>query len=298
MTKKISITLLLLSVQPLTAQTLEPKLYANTPVGVNVLFTGVGYSEGAIPENQSLGLENPNLKINSAFLAYGRTFDVLGHNTKFDLILPYSTLSGTAQQHGIDVSRDVRGLADAKVRLTFNLLGGPALSFQEFASYQQDTIIGLSIQATLPTGQYDSSKLVNIGRDIWSIKPAIGISKTVSDYTFEFTADAEFYTTNNNFYGGIKREQKPIYSTQAHVLYTFRKGIWLAVGATYYWGGRYINDGIETNTELSNSRMGLTFAMPIDKQNSIKIFGNSGINTKYGTDFDAIAIAWQYIWAD
>lgn len=298
MKKSIFIILFLVSIQSLTAQTLEPKLYANTPVDVNVLFTGVGHTEGAIPENQLLGLENPNLKINTAFLAYGRAFDVLGHNAKFDLILATSSLSGTGQQYGIDVSRDVNGMADTKVRLTFNLLGGPALSLQEFASYQQDTIVGLSIQATIPTGQYDSSKLINIGRDIWAIKPAIGISKVVSDYTFEFTADAEFYTTNNDFYGGIKREQEPIYSTQAHVLYTFRKGMWLAIGSTYYWGGKYINDGVATDTELSNSRLGVTFALPINKQNSIKIFGSRGINTEYGTDFDGIAIAWQYIWAD
>ena len=293
-----SIIFFLISLQSLTAQTLEPKLYANTPVGVNVLFTGIGHTQGAIPENQVLGLENPNLKINSAFFAYGRAFDVLGHNAKFDLILATSSLSGTGQQYGIDVSRDVNGMADTKARLTFNLLGGPALSLQEFASYQQDTIVGVSIQATIPTGQYDSSKLINISTNRWSIKPAIGISKAVSDYTFEFTADAEFYTSNNDFYGGIKREQDPIYSTQAHVLYTFRKGMWLAIGATYYWGGKYINDGVATDTELSNSRMGVTFALPINKQNSIKIFGSSGINTEYGTDFDGIAIAWQYIWAD
>ncbi len=299
MKKSILGILLLLCTQILSAQTLEPKLYSNTPIDVNVLFTGIGYTEGAIPENQSLGLENPNLKIKSAFIAYGRAFDVLGHNTKFDIILPTSSLSGTAQQFGLDVSRDVSGMADTKARLTFNLFGGPALSFQEFASYKQDTIVGLSIQATIPTGQYNASRLINIGTNRWSIKPAIGISKVISDYTLEFTADAEFYTTNDDFYGGIKRKQDPIYSAQAHVLYTFRKGMWLAVGATYYKGGQYINDGVVVpNTTLSNSRLGVTFAMPIDKQNTIKIFGNTGINTRYGTDFDGIVIAWQYIWAD
>ncbi len=112
----INILLLLIGVQSINAQTLEPKLYGNTPVGVNVLFTGVGHTQGAIPENQSLGLENPNLKINSAFLAYGRAFDVLGHNTKFDLILASSSLSGTGQVHGMDVTRDVGGMADTKVK--------------------------------------------------------------------------------------------------------------------------------------------------------------------------------------
>ena len=298
MKKSISIFLFLISLQPLTAQTLEPKLYANVPVGVNILFMAYGHTQGAIPENQSLGLENPNLKINSAILAYARSFDLLGHNAKFDLILPTSSLSGTGQEFGMDVSRDVNGLGDTKARLTFNLLGAPSLSLQEFASYQQDTIVGVSIQATIPTGQYDSSKLINIGTNRWSIKPAIGISKRVSDYTFEFATDAEFYSTNDDFYGGIKRKQDPVYSTQVHALYTFRRGMWLAVGANYYWGGEYINDGVGSNKELKNSRIGATFAMPINKKNSIKIYGSYGINTQYGTDFDAIAIAWQYSWAD
>ncbi len=120
----------------------------------------------------------------------------------------------------------------------------------------------------------------------------------MSDYTFEFAADAEFYTTNDNFLGGIIRKQDPVYSNQVHALYTFRRGMWLAVGATYYWGGEYINDDVRSNTELGNSRIGATFAMPIDQKNSIRIYGSTGINTQYGTDFDAIAFAWQYSWAD
>lgn len=298
MKRALFIILLFLSFQSLSAQTLEPKLYANTPIGVNAVLIGAAHTQGAIPENQALEIEDPNLKISSAVFVYARAFDILGHNAKFDIILPYSTLSGTAKQYGMDASRDVTGLGDTKVRFTFNLLGAPALTLQEFASYQQDTIIGLSVQTTIPTGQYDSSKLVNIGTNRWSIKPAIGISQRVSDYTFEFTTDVEFYTTNDDFYGGSSRKQEPIYSAQVHALYTFRRGMWLALGATYYRGGEYINNGIGTGNELRNSRLGVTFAMPIDKQNAIKIYGNSGINVRYGSDFDAISIAWQYSWAD
>ena len=290
--------LICLSSQSASAQTLEPKLYANAPVGVNVVLMGYGRTQGAIPENTALELEDPNLKINSAFLAYGRSFDIAGRNAKIDLLLVTSSLYGTAQVDGVPASRDVSGMGDTKVRFTYNLFGAPALSLQEFASYEQKTIVGVSIQTTIPTGQYDSSKLINISTNRWAIKPAIGISKRVGKYTFEFTGDAEFYTSNDNFFGGIKRKQDPIYSTQAHLLYSFRKGLWLAVGTTYYWGGEYSNDGVEANNELGNTRLGLTFAYPINKQHSIKVFGNSGINTRYGSDFDALSVAWQYNWAD
>lgn len=292
--------LLLISVytQNVSAQTLEPKLYANTPIDTNVLLLGYDHTQGAIPQNQAIGLENPNLKIDSAILVYGRSFGFLDHNAKFDIIFPYSTLSGTAQHYGIDVGRNITGMGDIKARLTFNLLGAPALTLDEFTSYQQDTIIGMSIQATLPTGQYDKSKLVNIGTNRWAVKPAIGISKQISNFTFEFGAEAEFYSTNEDFNGDIKRKQDPVYSTQAHILYAFQKGSWLALGMTYYLGGEYIDDGVETGNELENSRLGMTFTMPIDKHNAIKIYGSTGINVRYGTDFDIITVAWQYIWAD
>ena len=280
------------------AQTLEPKLYANIPIDYNFLLLGYGHSEGAIPENSSLELEDPNLNINSTFLAYGRTFDILDHNTKFDIILPYSNLHGTALHNGNPVTRDVQGMGDTKARVSFNLFGAPALSLQEFASYQPDTILGVSLQVTVPTGQYDSSKLVNISTHRWAVKPGIGISKTIKDFTFEFSADAEFYTSNDNFFGGIKRKQDPIYSTQVHVLYRFRRAMWFGIGGTYYWGGEYFNDDIGADNELKNTRIGATFALPINKHHSLKFYGNKGVNTRYGTDFDAIGIAWQYNWTD
>ena len=284
--------------QFLPAQTLEPQLYANIPIGLNVLLIGYGHSSGAIPENTSLGLTDPNLNINSAFLVYGRSFDVLGHNTKVDIILPYSNLDGTALENGIPVTRDVQGLADTKVRVSFNIFGAPSLTLKEFASYKPDTVLGMSLQVTIPTGQYDSSKLVNISTHRWALKPGMGILKTIQEYTFEFSADAEFYSTNDEFYGGIKRKQDPIYSTQVHVLYTFSRATWLGIGVNHYWGGEYSNDNIYSGDILQNTRMGATFAMPITKHQSIKLYGNKGINTRYGTDFDSIGISWQYAWAD
>jgi hypothetical protein len=222
----------------------------------------------------------------------------MGHNAKINMVLVTSSLNGTADVAGIPASREVSGMGDTKVRFTYNLIGAPSLSLKDFASYKQDLVVGMSIQTTIPTGQYDASKLINIGTNRWAVKPAIGISQVVGRYAFEFAADAEFYTTNDAFFGGISRKQEPIYSTQGHVLYTFKPAMWLAVGATYYWGGDYVNNGVNSNTALSNTRIGVTFAYPINRQNSIKIYGSSGINTQYGTDFDAISIAWQHTWAD
>ena len=62
MKKLLPIILFFLSFQSLTAQVLEPKLYANTPIDVNVLFIAYGHTQGAIPTNQALEIEDPHLK--------------------------------------------------------------------------------------------------------------------------------------------------------------------------------------------------------------------------------------------
>ena len=298
MKKSIKFLLFFLCVQSLHAQTLEPKLYDNIPIDLNVLLLGYGHSSGAIPENVSLGLTEPDLNINSTYLVYGRSFDILGHNTKIDIILPYSNLHGTGLDNGTPVTRDVAGLADTKARVSFNIFGAPALTLQEFTSYKPDTVLGVSLQVTIPTGQYNSSKLINIGAHRWAIKPGIGLSKSIKEYTFEVSADAEFYSTNDDFFGGITRKQDPVYSTQVHVLYRFGRATWFGIGVNHYWGGEYFNDGTGTEDTLKNTRIGATFAMPINKHQSIKLYGNKGVNTRYGTDFDSIGISWQYAWAD
>jgi hypothetical protein len=40
------------------AQDIEPRAYSNAPVGVNFLITGYAYTEGAVPFDASLPVEN------------------------------------------------------------------------------------------------------------------------------------------------------------------------------------------------------------------------------------------------
>ena len=124
-----------------------------------------------------------------------------------------------------------------------------------------------------------------------------GLSKAFGALTFEVAADAEFYTDNNEFWpGSTKREQDPIYSTQGHLIYNFLPGFWLGMDLNYYWGGETTINGTKKNDDLSNSRYGATLAVPLNKKNSLKFYGHSGISTRTGTDFDMLGFAWQYRW--
>ena len=169
---------------------------------------------------------------------------------------------------------------------------------KEFAKYQQDTIIGVSLAVTAPGGQYDPSKLVNVGTNRWFIKPEIGLSKAWGPLTTELAAGVFFFTDNNQPFEGNTLKQDPIYALQGHLIYNFGPGIWGALDTNYYTGGRTTTDHKMADNLQENWRVGATLAFPVSRHNSIKLYGNTGVYSRTGTNYDIVGIAWQYRWGE
>ena len=292
----IALVLFVLAVSNTHAQELEPRAYSNTPVGLNFFLAGYGYMEGDVLPDPSVPVEDAKITAHTVLSAYVRTLDIWGKSGKVQIVLPYVRLEGSGKLAGDAKERKVDGFADPRLRFSLNLYGAPALSIKEFADYHQDTIIGVSLLVTAPYGRYDSDKLANIGTNRWSFKPEVGISKALGQLTLELAAAVSLYSDNDDFFGGKTREQDPIYSVQGHVIYHFPRHMWGALDTTYYTGGRTTLNG-ETKDDLQdNWRLGLTFALPVDRRNSIKLYGTTGVFTRSGTEFDSGGIAWQYHW--
>jgi hypothetical protein len=278
------------------AQSLEPRSYSNTPVGLNFLIAGYGYAEGSISFDPALPIADARFHTNTGVVGYLRSLDVWGKSAKFDVVAPYTSFSGHALQTGQQKQREVSGFNDPLFRFSMNFYGAPALSMKEFAGYKQNVIVGASLQVSAPLGQYDNTKLINIGNNRWSFKPQLGISKAWNAWTVEVAPGVTFYTDNTDFNRGGTLAQDPVYSVQAHVIYGFQSGTWLALNSTYFTGGRTIVNGVRGATLQTNSRVGLTFAVPVDRSNSIKFYASTGTFTRTGADFNGVGVAWQYRW--
>jgi hypothetical protein len=293
---KVALIAFTFAVSGVCAQELEPRAYGNTPTGLHFLIVGYGYAEGGLATDPSVPLENANLRTHGPVFAYARSLDLWGRSGKFDVVLPYAWISGTALVAGEPRERNVAGFGDPRLRFSVNLYGAPALSLQEFARYRQDLIVGASVQVSAPLGQYSERRLVNVGTNRWAVKPELGVSKAWGSWTLELATGVAFYTDNDHFLGGKTREQDPIYSVQGHLLYSFRSGIWVALDGTYYTGGRTTVDGVQGDDLQQNSRVGANVALPVDRHNSVKLYASTGVSTRTGSDFDAVGIAWQYRW--
>jgi len=279
-----------------SAQSLEPRAYANAPVGLNFLIAGYTYSSGGVSFDPSVPLENGQARVHAIPLAYVRSLDVFGNSGSIGLVLPFADLSGSAALDGVERERQLTGMADPAMRLAVNFYGAPAMSMEQFKGYRQDLIVGASLVVTAPLGKYDSSRVANLGTNRWSAKPELGVSKALEVWTVELSTGVTFFTRNDDYLQGNTREQDPLYSAQLHLTRQFGRGMWGAISTTYYEGGRTSLNGVPRDDRQSGSRIGLTFSLPLARQYALKFYASTGLVARTGTDFDTVGVAWQYLW--
>jgi hypothetical protein len=290
------LALLLAATSAARAQDIEPRAYSNAPVGVNFLVGGYVYTQGSLSTDPSVPLTNPHLTTHNAVLGYGHVFQLWGQSAKLNVVVPYSWLGGNAVFAGEPIQRTVNGIDDTTIRASVNFFGAPAMDLNSFRSYQQDLILGASLTVTAPTGQYDPSRLVNLGTNRWSIRPELGVSKALGPLTLELSAGPTFFTDNSNFLDGHTRSQAPVLATQAHAIYDFGSGIWGAFDALYFTGGSTAIDGQGKHDLQRNWRLGGTLALPLSPNYSFKLFASTGVSARTGNNYDLIGILLQYRW--
>ncbi len=286
-----------LLVAPLAAaQELEPRAYSSSPTGLNFVVGAYGSSTGDVVFDASLPFRDVHAEVNTASFGASRTFGAFGRLSSAAVVLPYAwgSVEGNVGETFRRITRS--GLADLRVRLAMNLIGGPALAPREFAARKSGTTLGTSLSVVAPTGQYDPAKLINLGANRWAVKPELGLSHPHGPWAFEAYAGVWLFTANDDFFGGSRRTQQPIGAFQGHLGYTIRPRLWVARDATFYTGGRTSIDGVEKDDHQENSRYGLTASLPVGSRSSLKLAWANGFTTRVGGDFTTFSVAWQYRW--
>lgn len=278
------------------AQSIEPRSLSAAPTGVNFALVGYSFTSGGLSFDPAIPIDDASLRIHGPAFAYARTFGLIGRPAKVDVILPVGVLSGDATFNGDPVRRDVSGIFDPLFRLSVIFTGAKAMTPAEFRNYNPDLTVGASVQVSAPLGQYDATRIVNLGSNRWFVKPEIGVAKRSGPWNFELKGAATFYTANADFFGATTRSQKPLLQAQAHVIHNWASGVWLSVDGGYLWGGRTTVDGIADNNLQSNWRAGATLAVPVDRRQSIKLFASTGVSSRTGNGYDLAGVLWQYRW--
>jgi hypothetical protein len=275
------------------AQDLEPRSYSPSPIGVTFVVAGYAHSSGKVAFDAGAPISDAQAEINLATVGLSHVFDLAGHQASVTAALPYvrGEASGEVGEARRAITRS--GLGDVRLRVSTLLIGGPALSRQAFAVRKPSPILGVSLLAVAPTGEYMPDKLVNIGANRWAFKPEVGVSFPMGRWQADAYAAVWLYADNDDFLGGKRRERDPMGAFQVHLSYTFRPGLWVAVNSTYYQGGATAVDGLRDANRQENARVGLTLSVPVSASQSILFTGSEGALTRFGGDFTTFGVSWR-----
>lgn len=279
------------------AQDLEPRAYSAAPVGTTFLVLGLSRSSGGVFTDPSLPFEDVQATLVGGTAGLGHTFDLFTRTALVVAAMPYARgkASGRIEEAAREATRV--GWADARLKLSVNLLGGRAMRPAEFVKTPRSTILGVSLTTVPPTGQYHRDRLVNLGSNRWSFKPEAGVSVPIGRWNLDAYGGVWLFGGNDQFYPGLaRREQDPVVALQAHASYAVRQQLWVAFDATWYSGGTTSVDGIDKADLQRNSRIGATLSLPLGARQSLKASFSTGATTRVGGDFNTLGLVWQMVW--
>lgn len=280
------------------AQDLDPRAYSWLPEKTTTLFSGISYSWGDVLTEPSVSLQDVQADVEVAMLGVMRSFNISKFNSQLVVALPYAwaQASGKLNEQRNSITRS--GFADMRIRWSVMFLGNPVQGSNLAANKKRKTVVGASLTLSAPTGQFYPNKLINIGVNRWSVRPEIGISQPIGKhFLFDLYAGVWFFTDNKVFFpGDATRSQKPLGTFQSHISYNIKPGFWVALDGTYYTGGTSSVDDVFNDDRQSNTRFGITAAVPLGRMNFIKISGSTGAVVRVGQDFNLVSIGWSKTW--
>lgn len=278
------------------AQDMEPRRWTHLPVGTNIAGAGYSYTSGELNFDPVLRIEDARVGMHTILGSYNRYFSIADMTARLDVQVPYQRGTWDGLLNGVPTTVRRDGLADPRVRLSMNVYGSPALEPEAYRDYikneEERTVAGIACAVRVPLGEYNEDKLINLGEHRFSFQPQIGVVHTVGPWSFEATASLFAYTDNDDFFGGHRLEQDPLYAIQVHVVRTFN-GWWLSAGSAYGRGGRTSIDGVPDDDIRSNLLYGISGGLSVASNQSVNLmYIRQDALSQVGGDFHNVILTW------
>ena len=280
------------------AQDLAPRAYLITPTGSNAVILSYSFFDGSVFTDPTLPIQDFKARYHAGVFSYYRAFNFFGRSANVTGSLPYALGNFQATVAGEENRVYRSGLADARVRLSVNLKGGPAMALSEFRAWQEKTVLGVSLTVVAPTGQYDPARVINPSIHRWSFKPELGISRRWHNrWALDLYGGAWFFTPNSQYFPGTNtRAQRPVGVGEVHLNYYVTPRFYTSFDGNFWTGGRTAVNGIDKADLQRNSRIGATVALPLNRHQTLKFSYSRGAYISIGGDYQNVSAGWGYSW--
>jgi hypothetical protein len=292
------ITLAVLSfTQRIYAQFSEAHHYDNAPVGVNQAELAFAYARSNASIDTALVVAGAQFNLSQGTLTYTRYFAFLHRVAWIDASVPLAGVNGSIS--GSNIHGSATGAGDSSYAVTTLLRGGPALSVAQFADYKPATTVGMSLTITAPTGQYDASKILNLGADRWSFKPEIALSHPFGHeqkWQSDLYVHAYFFTDNTSYHGTQILRQQPLPGLEGHLSYFIVSQAWISIDGLYTFRGSTVVDGVDQQDAQKNFMLGTEVNVSLSPRNSLVFQFAKAIVHENAPTLTGFAVKYNYSW--
>ena len=154
----------------------------------------------------------------------------------------------------------------------------------------------------LPIGQYDADKLVNLGQNRWFGRIALpfkyhfGVFSRGYMKSLEVTPSVWLFAENDDFLGGRKLENKPLWQLEAHLTSDFTPNFWGSLDLLYRGGFQSEINGDEVGDELDIGDIGFTLNYQVNDNLGIRTGFSSNVFGDSDLDSSMVRLQFVYGW--
>lgn len=177
------------------------------------------------------------------------------------------------------------GMADLNLLVTFWFVNDPA-NMQWF---------GVTPWISLPTGDYDRGRAVNLGDNRVMAKLQVGYIKGWGPWILSINAEANAYT-NNNDYMGYTLKQDPLYGVEGHITYNFTKSFYAGLEYFFTTGGKTKLNDVDQNDETAYHKLAITSAFWLTPQFQLMAKYGTVVDEKNGPKLNEFQLRFAYVW--
>jgi len=203
---------------------------------------------------------------------------------------------------GVSLSQSASGYADPSVQLGVNLFGTPPLNaIFDYLNYEPTWTLDAAVMLGIPVGQYDSSKVANLGLNRVYGRIAFPFKYHFRVFTPGYMSSLELVPSiwvfgENDDFVGQSLKNDPMWQLEAHWTHDFTRHFFGSIDLLYRNGFQSEINGIDVGSDLEIGDLGFTLNFQVTDNVTLRTSFSSNVFGDNDIDNSMIRLQFVYMW--